>query len=73
MLNCAYSVRKESEKGQVMDDNIQDTLGTIQAQMQELDRIFLRVAFKGRLSRDSKFKVGQLLQDISKRITALPD
>lgn len=52
---------------------IQDTLSSIQAQMQEIDRMVLRASFDARVSGDSKRKVEMLLVDIGKRFNSLPE
>lgn len=52
---------------------IQDALSSIQAQMQEIERISLRAAFDQRVSGDTKRKVQMLCVDVARRFAALPE
>lgn len=56
-----------------MDDwKLEDILTSVQAQMQELERIAMRVAIHKRLPADTKRKVALMLADINKRFQELP-
>lgn len=55
------------------DYKIQDGVSSIQAQLQEIERMAMRVAFDKRVSGDSKRKVRMLCDDIARRFEALPE
>lgn len=57
-----------------MDDyKIQDAASSIQAQLQEIERMVLRLGFDRRVSGDSKRKVKMLCDDVARRFAELPE